>query len=322
MYLSVIDWLCVDSIQTVHLIWMSPQRSRSPIRAKAACSSPTSKARRTMFNARTFRSGSLVLGAIIAATFAAGTYAQTRLIAVNAGVSTKTLPSEMEARFGWLANAVSRELREPVKVAALKSSDVRKTIASGEGPDILLVHTHEAVRAQNAGSHRIIALSRDSKNARVAVLAAPGKSIASSGGIGSARLIAPGTQSFVWAVTSADMTRQKAQPQVKRTAYQDSVPFALQNGFADYGVTRLDKDIDAWKARGGSVALLPQLPVYALIVRNDPANDSVERIGAAVMRALARAEGVSALRESGIDSLVAPPDDEIVLVSRFFAPNL
>ena len=146
-----------------------------------------------------------------------------------------------ESRFADVAAYVAQQTRTEVQLLPLKSTDVESRL-NAEGPEVMLIHTHQAIRAELAGSYRIIGYSTDTKNNRVAFLVPKGASAQALQDLRHGTMLAPGGQSLTSAVATAMLARIASAPKIKRTQYQDSVPYAVERGFAHVGVTRLTTD--------------------------------------------------------------------------------
>ncbi len=246
--------------------------------------------------------------------------AQQITLGINAGVTTRDTIKAQEAKFSPLAQAASKALRITLHVTPVKSSGVAKELAD-RTLDLLIIHTHDALAAVKKEGYTLLAFSQDMKDDRIHFLVASDGPARLSDARGT-RIWSAGASSFATAAGMAVLRGQAlaaADVTLKITSYQDALPFMLQNGFGEIGITRVDNVARAWEKDGGRILYrTDRLPVYAVVARpgTDPA--LTERLGS-WMASLSHSEDSSRLlATAGLVGFRSASPGEISSMTQWF----
>ncbi len=106
--------------------------------------------------------------------------------------------------------------------------------------DVLLIHTHVALRAEQTAKFRLLALSEDRKDSTVNLFVKPDHTACELGSLLGGQIGSPGLQS--WATATARATirglHAAAEPQFRTTRFQDAVPLMVELNTVSCGISR------------------------------------------------------------------------------------
>jgi ABC-type phosphate/phosphonate transport system substrate-binding protein len=98
-----------------------------------------------------------------------------------------------------------------------------------------------------------------------------------------------------------------AAAKVITTRYQDAVPFYLDNGFAQVGVTAASAVVKAWTDKGGRILLKSRpVPIKQFIVSTKMPVDEQQRLHEALVNIRDTKAGRDALDAVGYKGFIAP----------------
>lgn len=210
-------------------------------------------------------------------------------IGVNAGVSTKETTSQVQAKFSSFAALASKQLKEPVDIYPILSSDVETLLAS-QKHELMIVHTHIALKAAKQQKWRLVFLTQDTKDNQIHFLVRAVDKDKKMTDIGSQRWVFPGKSSFATAAARGEIARMGVSVSEKNTTFtthQDALTFYLQNNFADIAVTRVSKIAQDWKnAGGGVINISANLPVYAVLAAPGTSDVRLDMLSGALQQAV------------------------------------
>jgi ABC-type phosphate/phosphonate transport system substrate-binding protein len=96
------------------------------------------------------------------------------------------------------------------------------------------------------------------------------------------------------------------------TRYQDAVPFMVENGFVDAGVTASGAVVKDWVAKGGRViAETKPIPIKQFLASRKLSADQRERVRALMLKLSDTEQGKAALRGIDMKGFV-PWNDELM----------
>jgi ABC-type phosphate/phosphonate transport system substrate-binding protein len=184
-------------------------------------------------------------------------------IAVNEGVTYFVTAQEIRDKYRDLADAIGKTLKTTVKVFPVDQYPVLRKGLDEQQYDLAFVHpAHHSLISMRDGKYRLVALTKGYTDykARFFTKSAALKGPADMKG---KRIGMPDPDSITAVITRAtlrDLGIDAAKAEVRTTRYQDAVPFFVENGFSDIGVTASGAVVKSWQDKGGSV-LLESKPV-------------------------------------------------------------
>jgi len=197
------------------------------------------------------------------ATFAAGlciaahaAWAQELVLAVNEGVTYQEGGSTSE-RYRPLVEMLSKELKRPVKVVNVdKYAEFDRGLSEGRY-DMAFIHpAHIGLRAVKSGNYAGLATAKGFTEYRARVMVKSDSPLKSVNELKGKKIGVPSIDSITTVMFSANLREQRfdaPEQQFVATRYQDAVPFMIENGFVEAGVTGSAAVEKAWLAKGGRV---------------------------------------------------------------------
>lgn len=213
----------------------------------------------------------LLLGAAVAACARpawSAPAAEPLRIGINAGVSFAESEEQQRRRYAGLLDGLGRSIGQRLDFSAVYSDRVSRAVKAG-GHDLLLVHTHAALRAGREAGWRVLAFSEDRRDNAAIFFVRPDDPRRELAQLAGLEIGAPGLQS--WATATARAELRRAAPQrtarFRTTRMQDVVPYMVQLRTVDAGVCR-DRAVVEEGVAAGRIRVVhrsaPQ-PLYALI---------------------------------------------------------
>lgn len=225
---------------------------------------------------------------LVAATAAPAVGAQPRptlRVGINAGVSFAESEDQQRARYKPLLDALGRTLGLRLEFAAVYSDRVARALAD-DSLDLLLVHTHAALKAQRDTGHAVVALSEDRKDDSAIFFVHPESRLTHLRQLASVPIGVPGLQS--WATATARATLRSVapgrEPAFKPTRLQEVVPYMVALRSVPAGACRSRAVVDEAVAKGQVRVLhvTEPLPLYALVASPRVPATVVEALGTAL----------------------------------------
>lgn len=197
----------------------------------------------------------LLLALTAAATFHSAV-AQEAVLAVNEGVTYQN-GGNIHDRYKPLLELLSRELKRPVRVQNVdKYADFEKGL-SEEKFDLAFIHpAHIGLRAVKSGNYYGLCTAKGYTDYRARVLVAKDSSLKSLEDLKGRKIGVPSMESITTVMFVANLRQMKfPEPEKSLTAtrYQDAVPFMVEKGFVEAGVTGSGAVAKEWTSKGGRV---------------------------------------------------------------------
>ncbi len=237
------------------------------------------------------------------------------VFSVTEGVTYQATPKEIRDKFEPLAEALGKALKRNVRVVLVPSYNDERAGLAAQQYDIAFIHpAHVALEAIKTGHYKAIAWTAGYTNYTASVMGsanAPLKSIADLKGHS---LVTPERDSITWAMVNAMLRGAKFGPsdvKVMNTRYQDAVPFYLEKGFAEYGVTAAAAVVKQWTDAGGKVYLKSTpVPIKEIIGSTRLPQADLDHIREVLVGLAQNDAGQRVLAATGYKGFVAP-DPEI-----------
>jgi len=235
-------------------------------------------------------------------------YAQELLFAVNEGVTYQEdgLPSE---RFKLLIKLLSRELKRPIKLQTInRYSDFEHELAL-EHVDLAFIHpAHVGLAAAKTGNYFGLASAKDFTEYRARVMVKVDSPLKSLRDLRGKKIGVPSLESITTVMFTADLREIGIADPVKQftpTRYQDAVPFMLDYGFVDAGVTGSGAVAKSWVAKGGRIiAETKPVPIKQFLMSRRFSADERERVQNLMLKLADNDDGKAALASLHINGFV------------------
>ena len=190
------------------------------------------------------------------------------VIAINEGVTYAGTSTPFTERFHEVSEDLQKLVKRPVKFVPV--TDYRQ-LAGGlaeQQYDVAWVHpAHHAIHAMNASGYKLLALTKGYTEYRVSFFVPPNSSIRSLADLKTAKIGAPAEDSITSVIARATLTEANGQlPAISYVKYQEAVPFMVENGMAQAGVSASSSVVKTWQDKGGKVVASSRpVPIKQLI---------------------------------------------------------
>jgi ABC-type phosphate/phosphonate transport system substrate-binding protein len=194
--------------------------------------------------------------AIAASFFISSVNAQELVLAINEGVTYADGGPTAE-RYKPLLDLLSKELKRPIKVQKVdKYADFEKGLAESKY-DLVFIHpAHVGLKAVRSNNYVGLVTAKGFTDYRARVMVKQDSPLKSMQDLKDRKIGVPSIESITTFMFTADLRQRSFNDTEKKfiaTRYQDAVPFMIENGFVDAGVTASGAVAKAWVAKGGRI---------------------------------------------------------------------
>jgi phosphonate transport system substrate-binding protein len=224
------------------------------------------------------------LCALLALLVCAQGAAQTLVFGINEGVTYRISAAEVRERYREIADDLARLLRRPVRIEYMDDYvQMGKDLAAARY-DLAYVHpAHYAIRAIDKAHYRLVAVTKGYTEYRASFLVRRDAAFQSLADPAIHQVGMPDADSitaWIARATLRDALGANAKKlRLRYTRYQDAVPFMVEYGFAEVGVTAAAPVIKEFTDKGGKVLLQSKpVPIKDLIASPSLPPQDFERI--------------------------------------------
>lgn len=251
------------------------------------------------------------------------------VFAVTEGVTYQATPKEIRDKFAPLAEYLGRAVGRHVRVVLVPAYDDLRAGAAKQEFDLCFVHpAHVSMAEIKAGRYKAVAWTTGYTEYTASLLMNPDRPFKSLDDLKGRTIVTPDPDSITAAMVRAMFRTEKvplstakevtpAAAKVITTRYQDAVPFYLEYGFAEVGVTAANAVVKSWTDKGGKVLLRSRpVPIKQLIVSTRMPADEQQRLREALLGIKDSKPGRDALETLGYKGFVAPnPEFETATIA-------
>lgn len=253
--------------------------------------------------------------AAVAAFTSVSVNAQEILLAVNEGVTYHEGGSVSE-RYKALTELLSKELKRPVKVQNVdKYADFDQGLSQGKY-DLAFIHpAHIGLRAVKSGAYSGLATAKGFTDYRARVMVKKDSPLRSMQDLKDRKIGVPSVDSITTVMFSASLREMKIQNPERQflpTRYQDAVPFMIENGFVDAGVTGSGAVEKEWIAKGGRVLTETKpVPIKQFLASKKLSDAERAKLQTLILNLADSDAGKAALSKIGVPGFV-PWNNEVM----------
>jgi ABC-type phosphate/phosphonate transport system substrate-binding protein len=253
----------------------------------------------------------LALAAALGTLAALPAAAQELVFSVTEGVTYQATPKEVRDKFEPLAEAIAKGLKRPVRIVLVPSYNDTRAGLKAQQYDLAFIHpAHVALEAIRSGQYKAVAWTQGYTEYTAQVLGPAATPLKSFADIKGHSLVTPERDSITWAMVNAMLREEKFgkdDVKVMNTRYQDAVPFYIDKGFAQYGVTAANAVVKAWTAQGGkSYAKSRPVPIKQIIGSTRLPQADLDRIRDILVGLSQTDAGLKVLAATGYKGFVVP----------------
>ena len=202
------------------------------------------------------------------------------VLAINEGATYRVTDAEVQQKYKPMADDLAKLLGQKVTIVTV--SDY-KTMAEGLSTaryDLAYIHpAHIAFKGLAVDGYKLVALTKGFTDYRAYFLVRADSAAKTPADLRGKKLGVPGAESVTTVLTRAtvnDSFKDAANGiSYVSTRYQDAIPFMLEHGLVDVGVTGSDAVAKNWTGAGGKIAFSSKsVPVKLMLAsRNVPASE-------------------------------------------------
>ncbi|HQR12765.1 MAG TPA: PhnD/SsuA/transferrin family substrate-binding protein [Casimicrobiaceae bacterium] len=213
------------------------------------------------------------------------------VFSVTEGVTYQATPKEIRDKFAPIADVLAKATGKRVRMVLVPSyNEVRAGLAKQEY-DVAYIHpAHVAMAEIKAGRYKSVAWTTGYTEYTVSMLMLATTPLKTLEELRGKTLVTPDPDSITAVMVramfrgdkikwSADREPPADTVRVITTRYQDSVPFYLENGFAQVAATAANAVVKGWTDKGGKVlARSKAVPIKQFIVSSKLSPDEQQRV--------------------------------------------
>lgn len=188
--------------------------------------------------------------------------------AVNEGATYRVTDAEVQAKYKPVADDLAKLLGQKVHIVPVSDyAAMAEGLAAGKY-DLAYIHpSHIALHGLAVDGYQLVALTKGFTDYRAHFLVRADSPAKTVGDLKGKKLGIPAPDSITSVLTRSTVREASGvEPSYVATRYQDAVPFMVEHGLVDAGVTGSASVAKAWTAAGGRVAFTSKsVPVKLLI---------------------------------------------------------
>lgn len=221
---------------------------------------------------------------VIACLFALPAFAEEALIfAINEGATYRVTPIETRERYREIGEMLAKLLKRPVKIEPVDDYPTLRKGLEDKRYDLAFIHpAHLSLRAIRDQKYKLLVLTTGYTEYRARFFIGKDAALKESREIKGRAMAMPDPDSITaWIARASmrDLGIDASKENIQTTRYQDAVPFMVENGFAQVGVSASGAVIKDWEAKGGRVLFSSRpVPIKHLIASPNLAVADAERV--------------------------------------------
>jgi phosphonate transport system substrate-binding protein len=237
------------------------------------------------------------------------------ILAINEGVTYQDAGTPSE-RYKPLLEMLAKELKRPVRIKTVsRYSEFDKDLAAGRYELAFIHPAHVGLQAVQRGNYHGIATAKGFTSYRASIMVSKESKLRSIEDLRGKKIGVPSIESITTAMFTAHLQENKfASPEkfYQATRYQDAVPFMIEHGFVEAGVTGSGKVAKSWADKGGRIlGETPGVPIKQFLVSDKIDVATRQRIQTLLLTLSDTPTGKHALEKVGIPGFV-PWDNKVM----------
>ena len=225
---------------------------------------------------------SLVLGFAIALLGAMPARAELTL-AVNEGVTYYVTPQEIREKYKDLADLIGKTLKTTVTILPVDRYPVLRKGLDEQRYALAFVHpAHHSLISLRDRKYRLVVLTKGFTEYKARFLIKKDAPIKQPADMKGKRIAMPDPDSITAVMSRAtlrDLGIDPVKAQIRTTRYQDAVPYFVENGFSDVGVTGSAAVAKDWLDSGGAVLFESRpVPIKHMIASTEMSLEDVRKV--------------------------------------------
>jgi ABC-type phosphate/phosphonate transport system substrate-binding protein len=252
-----------------------------------------------------------------------GAPAQAELsLAVNEGVTYYVTPMEIREKYKDLADLLGKTLKTTIKIVPVDQYPVLRKGLDEQQYDLAFVHpAHQSLLSLRDGKYQLVVLTKGYTEYKARFLVKKDANMKQPADMKGMRFGMPDPDSITAVITRAtlrDLGIDSTKADIRTTRYQDAVPFFVENGFSDVGVSASGAVIKQWQEKGGSVLFESKaVPIKHMIASTKISVADLEKVRA-LMLGLDKSEaGQKILAKIGYKGYESGDEQELATLTKW-----
>jgi ABC-type phosphate/phosphonate transport system substrate-binding protein len=244
------------------------------------------------------------------------------VFAVNEGVTYRVTPQETRERYRELSDLVGKTMKRQVKLVPVAEYPVLQQNLAAKTYDLAYVHpSHHALRAMREQGYKLVAVTKGFTDYKARFLVKKDAPLKDAKQIQGQKMVMPDPDSITAWMTRAALRELGLDPtkeQLGTTRFQDGIPFMMENGFYDVGITASGPVVKEWTGKGGRVLFESRPVAIKLVIAspNVPAAD-VERLRELFLGLDRDKDGQAALAKIGFSGFAAGDEKQLADAAKW-----
>ncbi len=244
------------------------------------------------------------------------------ILAVNEGVTYYVTPSEIREKYKDLADLLGKQLKTTVKIVPVDQYPVLRKGLDEQQYDLAFVHpAHHSLVSLRDGKYQLVALTKGYTEYKARFFVKKDAQMKQPADMKGKRFGMPDPDSITAVITRAtmrDLGIDAAKADIRTTRYQDAVPFFVDNGFSDVGITGSGAVVKQWQEKGGAVLYESKgVPIKHMIASTKMRDTDLEKVRA-LMLGLDKSEaGQKILAKIGYKGYESGDPQQLALLAKW-----
>lgn len=241
---------------------------------------------------------------------------------INEGVTYRVTPHETRERYRELGDLISKTLKRPVRLVPVDQYPVLQKGLQDKTYDLAYIHpTHHALRAMRDSGYKLVAVTKGYTDYKARFLVKADAPYKQPQDVLRTKMVMPDPDSITAWMTRAtlrDLGADPAKMNLGTTRYQDGIPFMMENGFYEVGVTAAGAVVKEWQSKGGKVLFESKpVPIKLLIASpNVPAGD-LEKLRELFLTLDSSKDGPAILQKIGFAGYLPGNDKQMADLTKW-----
>jgi ABC-type phosphate/phosphonate transport system substrate-binding protein len=244
------------------------------------------------------------------------------VLAVNEGVTYYVTPSEIREKYKDLADLLGRQLKTTVKVVPVDQYPVLRKGLDEQQYDLAFVHpAHHSLVSLRDGKYQLVALTKGYTDYKARFFVKGDAKMKQPSDMKGKSFGMPDPDSITAVITRAtmrDLGIDSSKAEIRTTRYQDAVPFFVDNGFSDIGITGSGAVVKQWQEKGGAVLLESKpVPIKHMIASTKLGEQDLQKVRALMLGLDKSESGQKILAKLGYKGYESGDPQQLALLTKW-----
>ncbi len=268
------------------------------------------------------KSLSALFAALAAGLLASAPASAEITLAVNEGVTYFVTSQEVREKYKDLSDLLGKTLKTTVKVLPVDQYPVLRKGLDEQLYDLAFVHpAHHSLISMRDKKYRLVVLTKGYTDYRARFFMKKDTPIRQPAEMKGKRIGMPDPDSITAVITRAtlrDLGIDSHKAEFRTTRYQDAVPFFVENGFSDVGVTGSGAVAKTWQDKGGSVLFESKpVPIKHMIASTKMSETDVEKVRQVMLNLDKTEAGRRILEKLGYKGYERGDEQQLVAITKW-----